>query len=192
MPHPELDGASIHPRLAIASGTYPFAHDLDAAASSDPRRIEISYLDLVAYFESLTGEQADKSLIVFLEREFPRPPHNVVPNEVNYLADKRVAVFPDKRVAIFDNVEQDLSLRQFDILSFFSRHPDFVFTRRQIIRNVWGPEYVGYLSNGTLHVHLSRLRQKLNEVDPELGHPFNGVFRAIRCVGYKAVSSLTS
>ena len=60
-----------------------------------------------------------------------------------------------------------LTPKEFDLLHFMARSPRQVFSRRQLLAQVWdsAPEFQ---DPATVTVHIGRLRQKL-EVDPE--HP---------------------
>jgi DNA-binding response OmpR family regulator len=57
----------------------------------------------------------------------------------------------------------DLSAREFDLLYFLASHPAQVFTRSQLLQQVWDYNYYG--DSSTVTVHISRLREKL-EPDP--------------------------
>jgi two-component system response regulator ResD len=59
--------------------------------------------------------------------------------------------------------ECDLTAREFDLLYFLACHPRQVFTRAQLLDQVWGYEYYGDAS--TVTVHVRRLREKIEE-DP--------------------------
>jgi two-component system, OmpR family, response regulator ResD len=56
-----------------------------------------------------------------------------------------------------------LTGREFDLLSFLMRHVNQVFTREQLLDQVWGFTFAGDLS--TVTVHIRRLREKI-EQDP--------------------------
>jgi two-component system, OmpR family, response regulator ResD len=60
--------------------------------------------------------------------------------------------------------EAHLSQREFDLLQFIASHPGQVFTRDQLLDNVWEPAFRG--DPGTVTVHVRRLRTKI-EPDPE-------------------------
>jgi two-component system response regulator ResD len=62
------------------------------------------------------------------------------------------------------NGEAHLSQREFDLLLFMASHPGQVFTRDQLMDNVWEPAFRG--DPGTVTVHVRRLRTKI-EPDPE-------------------------
>lgn len=57
----------------------------------------------------------------------------------------------------------DLTGKEFDLLWFLASHPGQVFTRTQLLDNVWGYEFYGDAS--TVTVHVRRLREKI-ESDP--------------------------
>jgi two-component system, OmpR family, response regulator ResD len=56
-----------------------------------------------------------------------------------------------------------LTAREFDLLAFLMRHPGQVFTREQLLDQVWGFTFASDMS--TVTVHIRRLREKI-EVDP--------------------------
>ena len=72
-----------------------------------------------------------------------------------------------------------LTPREFDLLAFLARHPGRVTSREELLRKVWGYDYVG--DPRTVDVHVRRLRVKLDGVD----RPIETVKRA----GYKLVAS---
>jgi DNA-binding response OmpR family regulator len=56
-----------------------------------------------------------------------------------------------------------LTGREFDLLYFFARHPGRVFTRLELLNQVWGYSHDGY--EHTVNSHINRLRAKI-EPDP--------------------------
>jgi DNA-binding response OmpR family regulator len=69
-----------------------------------------------------------------------------------------VHVDPEPRAAFRDGRLLELSRLEYDLLLFFARHPRQVFTRGQLLSEVWGHVHAGAR---TVDVHVSRLRQKL-------------------------------
>ncbi|WP_086563845.1 response regulator transcription factor [Streptomyces africanus] len=69
---------------------------------------------------------------------------------------------PAARRATKNGTELALTLREFDLLSFFLRHPGRAFGREDLMREVWGWDF-GDLS--TVTVHVRRLRGKVED-DP--------------------------
>ena len=57
----------------------------------------------------------------------------------------------------------ELTPREFDLLYFFARHPGQVFSRLELLNQVWGYRHDGY--EHTVNTHINRLRLKI-EVDP--------------------------
>lgn len=70
----------------------------------------------------------------------------------------------------------DLTFREFELLSFLANNPNRVFTRSQLLSEVWGYDYFG--GTRTVDVHIRRLRAKLG---PEHEH----FLATVRGVGYK-------
>jgi DNA-binding response OmpR family regulator len=85
------------------------------------------------------------------------------------LGDQRMLTFgplvidPRNHTVTVEGQECGLTGREFDLLFFLARHPRQVFTRAQLLDQVWGYEYYGDAS--TVTVHVRRLREKI-EKDP--------------------------
>jgi len=58
----------------------------------------------------------------------------------------------------------ELTAREFDLLLYFARHPGRVFSRGQLLDQVWGYSHNGY--EHTVNSHINRLRKKI-EAGPE-------------------------
>jgi len=72
----------------------------------------------------------------------------------------------------------DLTFKEFELLKFLAQHPGRVFTRQQLLQEVWGYDYFG--GTRTVDVHVRRLRAKLG--------PENEVLiGTVRNVGYRFV-----
>ncbi|MFI2200179.1 response regulator transcription factor [Streptomyces sp. NPDC020192] len=78
------------------------------------------------------------------------------------LAAAGLTVDPDARRATKNGTELALTLREFDLLAFFLRHPGRAYSREDLMREVWGWDF-GDLS--TVTVHVRRLRGKVED-DP--------------------------
>jgi len=68
-------------------------------------------------------------------------------------------VNPLAREAAFQGRPITLAPREFDLLLFFARHPGRVWSRGELLRNVWGSSFEGDIR--TVDVHVRRLRFKL-------------------------------
>jgi DNA-binding response OmpR family regulator len=69
----------------------------------------------------------------------------------------------------------DLTYKEFELLRFLAAHPSRVFTREQLLSEVWGYDYFG--GTRTVDVHVRRLRAKLGDLD--------GLIGTVRNVGYR-------
>jgi DNA-binding response OmpR family regulator len=58
----------------------------------------------------------------------------------------------------------DLTAKEFDLLAWFARHPGRVYSREQLLDQVWGYQHSGY--DHTVNSHINRLRAKI-ERDPQ-------------------------
>ena len=74
-----------------------------------------------------------------------------------------------------------LTAMEFKLLSFFVSNPNRVFSRDQLLNEVWG--YDNYPCTRTVDNHVLKLRQKL-EADP--AHPVH--FRTVHGTGYKFIA----
>jgi len=84
------------------------------------------------------------------------------------------------RTVMRDGRELELSPREFDLLSYFVRHPNEVMDRRQILNKVWGYDYYG--TARTIDNFVTKLRQK---IEPNANKPVH--FVTARGIGYKFV-----
>jgi len=76
----------------------------------------------------------------------------------------------------------DLTFKEFELLRFLAGHPQRVFTREQLLSEVWGYDYFG--GTRTVDVHVRRLRAKLGDMESLIG--------TVRNVGYRFTVSETS
>lgn len=72
----------------------------------------------------------------------------------------------------------DLTFKEFELLKFLAQSPGRVFTRSQLLQEVWGYDYFG--GTRTVDVHVRRLRAKL-------GAEHEALIGTIRNVGYRFV-----
>ncbi|MDO5502703.1 MAG: response regulator transcription factor [Actinomycetia bacterium] len=72
----------------------------------------------------------------------------------------------------------DLTYKEFELLKYLAQHPGRVFTRSQLLQEVWGYDYFG--GTRTVDVHVRRLRSKLG-ADHEV------LIGTVRNVGYRFV-----
>jgi DNA-binding response OmpR family regulator len=73
----------------------------------------------------------------------------------------------------------DLTYKEFELLRFLATHRSRVFTREQLLSEVWGYDYFG--GTRTVDVHVRRLRAKLGDLESLIG--------TVRNVGYRFMAS---
>jgi DNA-binding response OmpR family regulator len=85
----------------------------------------------------------------------------------------------DAREASVAGRRLPLTPREFDLLAFLARHPGRAVSRDELLRKVWGYDYLG--ETRTVDVHVRRLRMKLGE-----GRP---MIETVTGAGYKFVAA---
>ncbi len=75
-----------------------------------------------------------------------------------------LSINPVSRIVSLNTNDINLTAKEFDLLLFLARNPQRVFTRDQLLDQVWGT--ASYIDQETVTVHIRRLREKL-EVEPE-------------------------
>jgi hypothetical protein len=65
----------------------------------------------------------------------------------------------DQRRVWVDGAEVALTFQEFELLAFLAAHPATVFSRADLVREVWQRDFAA--TSRTVDVHVSRLRHKL-------------------------------
>ncbi|MEV6526671.1 winged helix-turn-helix transcriptional regulator [Longispora sp. NPDC051575] len=94
-----------------------------------------------------------------------------------------LTIDPDTYAAKLKGRPLDLTYKEFELLKFLAQHQGRVFTRDQLLREVWGYDYFG--GTRTVDVHVRRLRAKL-------GSEYESMIGTVRQVGYKFVTPPSS
>ena len=74
----------------------------------------------------------------------------------------RLNIDPRQRSVQIDEQKINLTALEFDLLNFFATHPEQVFSRTQLLDQVWGYNHDGY--EHTVNSHINRLRTKMQVV----------------------------
>ncbi len=98
--------------------------------------------------------------------------------EIIKLAD-RVIIDKLKREVIVDGNNIDLRAREFDLFAYLSSSPGRVFTREQLLKDVWGFDYIG--DTRTVDVHIRWLRSKIENSSQK------AIIGTVRAVGYRVI-----
>jgi DNA-binding response OmpR family regulator len=76
-----------------------------------------------------------------------------------------IKIDPQTRLVTVRGSEVELTATEFDLLWFLACNPRHVFSRDQLLEEVWG--FSEYLDPGTVTVHMRRLREKLEAAPSE-------------------------
>lgn len=78
----------------------------------------------------------------------------------------------------YEGHKVEMPPKELEVLYFLASHANQVFTRDQLLEQVWGFDFVG--ESRTVDVHIKRLREKLPDCEK-----YGWLIRTIRGVGYK-------
>ena len=96
---------------------------------------------------------------------------------------KGLVVDKARYVVLVEDQEIEMPPKELELLFFLASHPNRVFTREQLLENVWGYDFYG--ESRTVDVHVKRIREKIE--DPR--RDVNWQIKTVWGVGYKFESS---
>jgi DNA-binding response OmpR family regulator len=99
-----------------------------------------------------------------------------VDEPVESIARGNLVINPVAYTAKLHGRPLDLTYKEFELLRYLAAHPGRVFTRTQLLQEVWGYDYYG--GTRTVDVHVRRLRAKLGPENDQL-------IGTVRNVGYR-------
>ena len=82
-------------------------------------------------------------------------------------------------VVLVEDKEVEMPPKELELLFFLASNPNRVFTREQILENVWGYDFYG--ESRTVDVHVKRIREKVENTSS----PVNWQIKTVWGVGYK-------
>jgi two-component system alkaline phosphatase synthesis response regulator PhoP len=83
-----------------------------------------------------------------------------------------ISIDKDKHILVYDNKEIHLARKEFNLLYYLMTFPGKVFTREEIISNIWKDAFVG---DRTIDVHIRKIREKIGSHH----------IKTIKGIGYK-------
>jgi DNA-binding response OmpR family regulator len=99
-------------------------------------------------------------------------------NTAEKVQHAEITIDSKRREVIVRGEKVDLTAKEFDLLSFLASHPEHVFTREQLFKELWNEDYVADL--GSISVFVRRIRTKIEE-DPSKPR----FLKTVWGVGYK-------
>lgn len=97
----------------------------------------------------------------------------------NTIVFPHIMIEHDAHRVTADGQEVSLTPKEYELLHYLAVSPDKVFSREQLLKDVWNYEFFGDLR--TVDTHVKRLREKLNKVSPDAAAMITTVWG----VGYK-------
>jgi DNA-binding response OmpR family regulator len=116
-----------------------------------------------------------RELIARVRAMLRRPRAVPVNPAVTVLGD--LTIDPEARKVTVDGAPVDLTRTEFDLLAAMADRPRAAFSRRQLLTEVWGPDWYG--DEHLVDVHVGHLRRKLGDDATEPRY-----VRTVRGVGY--------
>lgn len=95
--------------------------------------------------------------------------------KTDIVAVGKLILNPQTHTIRADGEKVILTLKEFELLHKFMRHPGRVYSREQLLSDIWGADYVG--ETRTVDVHIGTLRTKLGECGEYID--------TVRGVGYR-------
>lgn len=81
------------------------------------------------------------------------------------LTYRNLRLEPEARKVIVSGQELELTAREYELLLLLLRNPGKVYSRESLYELIWRGGYYG--ENNTVNVHVSNLRKKIKEADPQ-------------------------
>jgi DNA-binding response OmpR family regulator len=154
---PRLDGLEVMRRLRAGDGSRPAVIMVSGTAAESDR---ICGLRMGAD-DYVLKPFSPAELVARVDAVMRRMDR--APDREARLVRTDLDIDPLARRVLVGGAEVRLAQREFDLLLFLARHPERVFTRDDLMREVW--RYSFYTDNSTVTVHIRRLRAKIEE-DP--------------------------
>ena len=100
--------------------------------------------------------------------------------EEGFLAVGNISLKEKERMVFVQGEKVELTHKEFEVLKFFMEHRDVVFSRDELMNNIWGMAYVA--ETRTVDMHIKNLRQKLGSA--------GGQIKTVIGVGYRLESEV--
>lgn len=104
---------------------------------------------------------------------------NDATNKVEVIDYPGLKVDKARYVVTADSTRVDMPPKELELLFFLASHPNRVYSREQLLGNVWGYDFYG--ESRTVDVHVKRIREKLDIISTK----YNWKLKTVWGVGYK-------
>ncbi|MDO4478078.1 MAG: response regulator transcription factor [Lachnospiraceae bacterium] len=96
-----------------------------------------------------------------LRRYTPAPAVEVKPDGAMIAEYPSLVVNQTNYSVLYAGMPVEMPPKELELLYFLASHPNQVFTREQLLDNIWGYDYVG--DTRTVDVHIKRIREKIKD-----------------------------
>jgi len=167
---PDLDGLEVCRRVRELSGT-----PIIMLTAKDDLDTKVQGLDIGAD-DYLTKPFAIQELLARIRAALRKHKAGSPDGAGPELSLKNLVLLPDRFEVLVDGKPVELTKKEYDLLEYLIRNKHVVLAREQILRTVWGYDYIG--DSNVVDVYVRYLRSKLDE-------PFGQKYiHTIRGVGY--------
>ena len=118
-----------------------------------------------------------REVLAWIETVLRRTERNTTEKRSNRLVFDKLIIDMDAFELIVDGKKVDAPPKEMELLFYLASSPNRVYTRNQLLDEVWGFDYFG--DSRTVDVHVKRLREKLEGVSE------NWSLKTVWGVGYK-------
>lgn len=95
--------------------------------------------------------------------------------KLSILKIRDLQINTENYIVLKNEKEVFLTRREFELLVLLAQNPDKIFTREEILDEIWGTEV--FVGSRTIDVHIRRLREKIGE----------NYFKTIKRIGYRFI-----
>jgi DNA-binding response OmpR family regulator len=173
---PGLDGWEVCRRIRAHSPRIPIL--MLTSMSSELDRVLGLELGADDYLTKPFSLRELVARVKALLRRVEAPREGMVPASQGRIRSGELIIDSEKREVRIKDTPVELTAKEFDLLLHFARHPGRVYSRAQLLDDVWGYAFKGY--EHTVNSHINRLRGKIEEDPAEPRY-----IKTVWGVGYK-------
>ncbi|SES11731.1 DNA-binding response regulator, OmpR family, contains REC and winged-helix (wHTH) domain [Pedococcus cremeus] len=152
---PGVDGLEVLRRLRTTSDAYVLL--VTARADEVDRLVGLG----VGADDYITKPFSPREVVARVRAVLRRPRGGSAPADSGTVVFEGLSIDENRREVVLDGHEVALSALEFDLLLLLARHPRRVFSREQILEQVWGTNWVG--DDRVVDVHIRSLRHRLGD-----------------------------
>ncbi|MCM3268789.1 response regulator transcription factor [Paenibacillus elgii] len=121
----------------------------------------------------VTKPFSPRELVARIKAIFRRMQRRKLPDEPVAITLEGLSINTERREVLAGDERIVLRPKEFDLLTHLARSPGTVYTREQLLEQVWGYEFIGDIR--TVDVHVKKLREKLLPYRSDCIHTVWGV-----------------